>query len=253
MGRLDGKVSLVTGAGSGIGEQMALKAASEAATVLCADIDGDSARATADRIEDLGGSAASMQVDVTDEDAVRGVLDAAESEFGGLDVIYNNAGISRSSWEATLGVNLTGMYYMLLHGAPKLRALGGGAIVSTASIAGLVGLSRANEDPDAPMNPGRAAYTASKSGVVGLTKQFAVAFAPFNVRINAVAPGFIYTPMTARLTGEDAEHEHAISLHPMGRLGQPEEIAAAATFLVSDEASFITGVTLPVDGGYTAQ
>lgn len=253
MGSLDGRFALVTGAGSGIGRQMSLRCAAEGARVMCADIRLDTAQESASMVESNGGTASALELDVTDEDAVREAIEQTSERLGGLDVIMNNAGVSRSSWDVVTGVNLSGVYYVLMHGAKAIQDGGGGAIVNTASIAGLVAMSGQDENADVPMHSGRAAYTAAKHGVVGLTKQFAVAYGQFGVRINAVAPGYIETPMTAPLLSDEASRELSVSLHPIGRLGKPEEVAAAAVFLASDDASFITGVVLPVDGGYTAR
>jgi NAD(P)-dependent dehydrogenase (short-subunit alcohol dehydrogenase family) len=254
MARLESKVAFVTGAGSGIGRATSLAFAAEGAAVMCADIDEESAERTAREIERGGGRAASMRLDVTEEEAVAEALRETVRRLGGLDVIYNNAGISRNSWAKTLAVNLTGVFHGLMHGAPLLAERGGGAIVSTASIAGLSGMVRPPSASNAPeLVRGSVAYTASKHGVVGLTRQFAIAFAAQGVRVNAVAPGYIQTPMTAGIFEDPDWRSFSESLHPLGRLGRPEEIAAAVVFLASDEASFITGVTLPVDGGFTAR
>ena len=252
MDRLEGKVALVTGAGSGIGKASSLRFASEGASVMCVDLDEASAQGTAAAIAEGGGSSAALRVDVTDEEAVRAACEETARELGGLDVLYNNAGIGRAAWDATIAVNLSGVYYGLRHGGALMAERGGGAIISTASIAGLVGLvsSRVTEFP--PVD-GSGAYIAAKHGVVGLTRQFALIYADHGVRVNAIAPGYIRTPLVSE-TLEDAEAvAYLESLHPLGRLGEAEEIAAAAAFLASDDASFITGITLPVDGGYTAR
>ncbi len=184
---------------------------------------------------------------------VEAALHRTRSEMGGLHVLFNNAGVGGGAgWDTTIAVNLTGVYNGLYHGCRLMAEAGGGAIVSTASIAGLVALMGVAADPMA-MEYGNGAYQASKGAVVQLTRQFAVTWARHNVRVNAVAPGFIYTAMTAPLWETQGAEGFLTSLHPLGRLGQPEEIANAAAFLASDQASFITGVTLPVDGGYTAR
>ena len=168
-------------------------------------------------------------------------------------MLFNNAGVGADRYERTIDVNLNGVYYGLKHGAERLAERGGGAIINTASIAGLVGLVSPGLDDSRMVQGGFAAYMAAKHGVVGLTRQFALAYARHGVRVNAVAPGYIETNMTEMIRdGGDVEH-NIEQLHPMGRLGRPQEIAEAALFLASGRASFITGVALPVDGGYTAR
>tara|TARA_Y100000588_G_C14208962_1_gene905865 strand:- start:1148 stop:1906 length:759 start_codon:yes stop_codon:yes gene_type:complete len=252
MDRLEGKVALVTGAGSGIGKSSAMRFAAEGASVMCLDLDESAAQGTAAAIAEGGGSSAALVVDVSVEEEVKASCEKTVRELGGLDVLMNNAGIGRAEWDVTIAINLSGVYYGLLHGGALMAERGGGSIISTASIAGLVGLvsSRVTEFP--PVD-GSGAYIAAKHGVVGLTRQFSLIYAQHDVRVNAIAPGYIRTPLINE-TLEDLEAVYNLeSLHPMGRLGEPEEIAAAAAFLASDDASFITGITLPVDGGYTAR
>ena len=252
MDRLEGKVALVTGAGSGIGRASSLRFAAEGASVMCVDLDEASAQDTAATIAEGGGASAALKVNVTEEDAVKAACEETVRELGGFDVLYNNAGIGRAEWDVTIAVNLSGVYYGLRHGGALLAERGGGAIISTASVAGLVGLvsSRVAEFP--PVD-GSGAYIAAKHGVVGLTRQFALIYSTHGVRVNAIAPGYIRTPMIQEALAEQEATGYLESLHPLGRLGEPEEIAAAAAFLASADASFITGVTLPVDGGYTAR
>ncbi len=257
MERLEGRVALITGAGSGIGEASAIRFAQEGAAVMCADINEEGAQNTAASIAEHGGRAAALKLDVTDESAVKAALAKTKDELGGFDILFNNAGIGGgdNSWDQTINVNLSGVYYGLKHGGQILARSGGGVIINTASVAGLVGLTgTAPVDPTKEDLPeGAGAYVAAKHGVSGMTKQFAITFGPYNVRVNAIAPGYIYTPMTEMIRELPEAEQYLTSLHPIGRLGQPEEIASAAAFLASDDASFITGIVLPVDGGYTAR
>jgi NAD(P)-dependent dehydrogenase (short-subunit alcohol dehydrogenase family) len=255
--RLSEKVALVTGAGSGIGRASALRMASEGAAVMCADIDGDGAQQTAAQIAEHGGKSAALELDVTSEAAVQDALQQTVQELGGLQVVFNNAGIGGrlTGWDAVINVNLSGVYYGTFHGCAVMAERGGGAVINTASVAGLNGLVGyvPPEMEGGPVLPGAGAYVASKHGVIGLTRQFAVTYGKRGVRVNAIAPGYIVTPMTEMMRELPEAEQFITDLHPMGRLGQPEEIASAAVFLASDDASFITGVVLPVDGGYTAR
>lgn len=252
---LSGLVSIITGAGSGIGRAAALRMAECGSAIMCADIDADAAQDTAAQIAEHGGRSSAIRLDVSSEAAVKAALQKTIEDLGGLDVVVNNAGIGGAllSWDSTIQINLSGVYYGLFHGAALLAERGGGVIINTASVAGLVGLTGPATAIDLPVAEGAGAYVASKHGVVGLTRQFAVTYGRRGVRVNAVAPGYIVTPMTALVRSDEAYESYLTSLHPMGRLGQPEEVAAAITFLASKEASFINGVVLPVDGGYTAR
>ena len=246
---LSDKVALVTGAASGIGRVTSIRLAEVGAAVMCADIDGEGAKATSETIAGSGGRAASLQLDVTDEASVEKSLEQTLDALGGFDILFNNAGIGNIDYERTLDVNLNGVYYGLRHGAALLAERGGGAIVNTASIAGLQGLVTPMPMGEGFAEGGGVAYIASKHAVVGMTRQYAITYAERGVRVNAVAPGYIHTPMTEMIRDGSVIQSGYEALHPMGRLGRPEEIADAVVFLSSDRASFITGVTLPVDGG----
>ncbi len=252
--RLGGKVALVTGAGSGIGRASAERFAREGAAVMCADIDTQAAEGTVAAILEAGGQADTLALDVSSEAQVQSAIAGTAQRFGGLHVLFNNAGVGGGfTWDETIAINLSGVFYGVSHGAAYLAEHGGGVIINTASIAGLVGLTGPHLANLEDLEPGGGAYIAAKHGVAGLTKQYAVSYGRFGVRVNAIAPGYIETNMTAEMR-EDAETlTYLTELHPLGRLGQPEEIAAAASFLASDDASFVNGVVLPVDGGYTAR
>ncbi|SFR33813.1 NAD(P)-dependent dehydrogenase, short-chain alcohol dehydrogenase family [Halogeometricum rufum] len=252
MDGISGKVALATGAGSGIGRATALRFAEAGATVAVADLDEEGGEETVRLVSEAGGEAEFFAVDVSDEESVKALVDDVVSTFGGLDVAFNNAGIegtpgpitdqSFEDWKRVVDVNLGGVFLCTKHEIPALRERGGGAIVNTASIAGLVGA--------ADLSP----YYASKHGVVGLTKSVAVEVADDGIRVNAVCPGVVDTPMVSRFTGgDDAAMEGIVAPQAMKRAADPSEIAAAVVWLCSDEASFVTGVPMPVDGGYVAQ
>jgi len=252
---LDGTVAVVTGGGSGIGRATAARLADEGASVVVADVVADPGRETVDLIEDKGGEATFVDVDVTDLDDVQHMVDVAVDTYGGLDVAVNNAGIltgfedvtdvDEDEWDRLLDVNLKGVWACVRAELPAMADGGGGAIVNVASEAGLVGM------------PGLSNYTASKHGVVGLTKAVALEYAGRGVRVNAVAPGPTETNISddVEMPSDPEAIEFdmsAMSEVPMGRQAQPEEMASAIAFLCSDDASYVTGHTLPVDGGQAA-
>ena len=236
--RLEGKTALVTGASAGIGRAIALEFAREGARLLLADVNGEAGEALS---KEIGGQARFQRCDTSREDDVRSVVQSAVDAFGRLDVMVNNAGVSQRDWDTTIGVNLSGVYYGCQHAAEAMAKSGGGSIVNMASMLGLIGVGA--ED----------AYVASKHGVVGLTKNFALRYGPQGVRVNCICPGWIATAMTSMLRENETFKQSIESQTPMGRFGRPEEVAKLALFLASDESSFITGAAHVIDGGWTAK
>jgi NAD(P)-dependent dehydrogenase (short-subunit alcohol dehydrogenase family) len=243
-----GKVAFVTGAANGIGRAAALAFAREGASVVVADVSEKDNQQTARMIEDLGRHALAVSCDVSRD--VRRALDATIKTFGRLDFAFNNAGIeytiqptadvTEDEWDRILGIDLRGVFLCMKHEIPLLLKQGGGAIVNTSSGAGVRGFK------------GGAAYVAAKHGVVGLTKAAALDYAHLNIRVNAVCPGIISTPMMDRFSGGTPEGRQAvIAQEPVGRMGTPEEIAEAVMWLCSDAASFVVGSAMIVDGGQT--
>jgi len=246
--RMQGKVALITGAGSGIGRASALRLSKEGARIACVDAVADAALDTARAITAAGGDAIALSADVSDETACARMVEETLARFGRLTSLVNSAGVRSDppdpmpesrEWRRVVDVNLTGTYLVSRAALPALTASGAASITNLASIFGLVGGSTSS------------AYAASKGAIVNLTRQMALEFAPA-VRVNCVCPGVIETPMTASLRENPAWAQQVLSRYPLRRFGQPEEIAAAILFLASDEAGFVTGVALPVDGGYTA-
>lgn len=245
---MDGKVALVTGGAGGIGRAAALAFARSGAAVLVSDINADGGAETVALIDAEGGRAAFKACDVSNGDDVKAMVAAAAALFGGLDFAFNNAGINslgddeydEAVWARSIGINLTGVMLCMREESEVMLRGGGGAIVNTSSINGLVG------------NPGQPAYTASKHGVIGLSRHAALRWAQAGIRVNAICPGVIETAMTAPLLADPAMRKLIDSMTPMGRMGRPEEIAEAVVWLCSDAASFVTGHALVVDGGATA-
>jgi NAD(P)-dependent dehydrogenase (short-subunit alcohol dehydrogenase family) len=241
------KVALVTGAGSGIGRASALAFAREGANVVVADVNVAGGEETAGLIENAGGESLFVQTDVSRDAAVAALVEQAVAKFGRLDLAHNNAGvlglraltsdISEEEWDKVLATNLKGIWLCMRHELRQMLAQGSGAIVNTASAAGLVGIW------------GYPAYSASKHGVAGLTKTAAIEYVKAGIRVNAVCPGFIATPMVRGMSADEGAPQTVV---PAGRLGTPEEVAEAVVWLCSDRASYVTGHMMAVDGALTA-
>jgi NAD(P)-dependent dehydrogenase (short-subunit alcohol dehydrogenase family) len=250
--KFHGKVALVTGASSGIGRATALAFAANGAAVVIADVNEQDGQAAANEIADSGGRSIFVATDVSKRAEVEELVSQTVSAYGGLDFAFNNAGIegemastvdcTEEDWDRVLGINLKGIWLCMRAEIPVMLERGGGSIVNCASVAGLVGFTNA------------CAYSASKHGVVGLTKTTALEYSTSGIRVNAVCPGVIDTPMIQRYVHIHPEAEGALaSGEPVGRLGQPEEIANAVVWLSSAKASFVTGHAMAVDGGWVAQ
>ena len=249
MGRLDGKVAVITGAGGGMGREAALLFCEEGAQVCVADVDADAAEKTAAE----AGDAFAITVDVADSDSVREMYEQTAARFGGIDILYNNAGVSPpdddsilvtepDAWQRVQDVNTKGVYLCCKHGIHHLLERGGGSIINVASFVALVGAATS-----------QISYTASKGAVLSLSRELAVQFARQGIRVNALCPGPVETPLLLRIFGDDpAAYERRRAHLPMGRLAKPREIVNAALFLASDESSYVNGATFLVDGGLTA-
>lgn len=252
MVEMQGKIALVTGASSGIGAATADALAAAGASVVCADVQDKLGEQIVQEIERDGGEATYVHCDVSDADEIQAMVDAALDTYGGLDIAVNNAGIEGEhgpaaeqtveGWDRVLDTNLRGTFLCMKAEIPVMLERGGGAIVNVSSIAGLTGFE------------GSAPYVASKHGLVGLTRSAALDYAKQGIRVNAVCPGVIDTPMVERYTHDDPEAEAGLAeAEPMGRMGEAAEIADAIVYLASDEASFVTGHPMAVDGGWMAR
>ena len=249
MGRLDGKVAVITGAGGGMGRVAAILFSEEGAQVCLADVDGDAAERAASEVRD----GFAVQVDVGDSASVQAMYEATAERYGGIDVLYNNAGISppdddsiletdEAAWDRVQNVNTKGVYLCCKHGIPYLLDRGGGSVINVASFVALVGAATS-----------QISYTASKGAVLSMSRELGVQFARQGVRVNALCPGPVETPLLLRIFGDDPAAYERRRIHlPMGRLAKPREIVNAALFLASDESSYVNGTTFLVDGGLTA-
>ena len=249
MATFDGRVAIVTGGGSGIGRSVAESYGRAGARVTVADLDAAAGAQVVDSIEAAGGRAIFVEADVGDPSACREMVERTVTEFGRLDIACNNAGIggeqnptadySLEGWERVIRINLSSVFYCMKYEIPAMLASGGGSIVNMASILGRVSFA------------GSPAYVAAKHGVLGVSKNAAVEYATLGVRVNSVGPAFINTPLLADMDAE--AKQMLVGLHPIGRLGEPEEVAELVVWLSSDAASFVTGAYYPVDGGYLAR
>ena len=244
--KFNNKVALITGAGSGIGKSTAMLLAKQGASVVVSDINLATAQKVVDEIVALGGKAVANKANTAEPEDMKAAVEFTVNTFGALHLAFNNAGIlgevnsteelSIEGWRRVIDVNLNAVFYSMHYEIPAILTAGGGAIVNTASIAGLIGIQNIS------------GYVAAKHGVTGLTKATALEYADRGIRVNSVHPGYIKTPLIAEF--EEAE---MVKLHPIGRLGQPEEVAQVVAFLLSDDASFVTGSQYVVDGAYTSK
>ncbi len=256
MKRVKGKVAIVTGGASGIGKASCQKLATEGAKVAVTDIDEEKGQEVVNEIEKSGGIAAYWNLDTTNEDLIKEVFEEIEEEFGPVDILVNNAGIAgadkpthevtKEEWHQVIDININGVYYCTKHAVISMKRSGGGSIINLSSIYGIVGA------PDLPP------YHASKGAVRVMSKTDALLYAEDNIRVNSVHPGFIWTPLVEELgkespAGVDAFKEELDSRHPIGHVGEPDDIANGILYLASDESKFVTGSELVIDGGYTAK
>lgn len=252
MGRLDGKVALITGGASGMGMVASRLFASEGAKVVLTDVTDEAGESVAEEIRGAAGEARFVHADVSNEADAREMVGAALESFGGLHVLYNNAGVmlgddgsvdatDESVWDRTLAINVKGVAFGCKYGVPAIIASGGGSIINVASFVAWMGAATS-----------QTAYTASKGAVLAMTREIAVEYARRGVRCNALCPGPIETPLLAQLLSDEERRRRRFVHIPLGRLGRAEELAKAALFLASDDSSFMTGASLIVDGGITA-
>ena len=252
-GRLKGKVALITGAGMGMGREASVLFAEEGARIVVCDINAAAAGETVELVRKAGGEALAVVGDVAVEEDVRRMVEEGVRRFGSLHVLYNNAGVlwkdrdrsvletDGATWDRVMAINLKSVFWVTKHGIPHLRAAGGGAIVLVGSVSALAGFTRAQD-----------AYTAAKGALIALNKSLAIQFARDGIRCNIIHPGIVETPLQAPYLTDALRAEFKTGI-PLGRIGQPREIAAAALFLASDESSFMTGAEMVVDGGFMAQ
>ncbi len=251
MRRLEGRTALATGGASGIGQATALAFAREGAKVVIADVNVDGGNATLRMVREIGSEAIFVRTDVRRADEVEALVNEVVKTYGRLDCAFNNAGIlgkptsavecTEENWDKVISTNLKGVFLCMKYEIPYMIRQGHGAIVNTASVAGLIGVQK------------NAAYVASKHGVAGLTKAAAIDYARSGIRINAVCPGFIRTAMLGLLEAKPEREARCVSMEPIGRLGRPEEVAEAVVWMCSDAASFVTGHLMAVDGGLVAR
>jgi NAD(P)-dependent dehydrogenase (short-subunit alcohol dehydrogenase family) len=252
-GRLKGKVALITGAGMGMGREASVLFAGEGARVVVADINAGAAAETVDLVKKAGGQAVAVTGDVAVEADVKRMIEEGVGVFGALHVLYNNAGVlwkdkdrgvletDGVQWDRVMGINLKSVFWVTKHGIPHLRAAGGGSIILVGSVSALAGFTRAQD-----------AYTAAKGALISLNKSLAIQFAKDGIRSNVIHPGIVETPLQAPYLTDELRAEFKTGI-PLGRIGQPRDIAYAALYLASDESGFMTGAEMIVDGGYMAQ
>jgi NAD(P)-dependent dehydrogenase (short-subunit alcohol dehydrogenase family) len=250
--RLENKVVLITGAGSGIGYHSALRCAAEGASIVAVDQREETAEKTAQAVSSAGGACIPVRADISNDADCRTMIERAESAYGRLDVLFNNAGISHIDdgdavdtdedvWDLTMQVNLKGVFLCCKHGIPALRKAGGGSVINTASFVALLGAATP-----------QIAYTASKGGVLALSRELAAVHARENIRVNALCPGPLHTELLMKYLDTEEKRQRRLVHIPMGRFGKADEIAQTVVFLASDESSYITGTSFTVDGGITA-